>query len=82
MTNYFDYHKKLFVVPARRFLFDNTISKEAPNTVLHQAEAEHTSRCNDRALYGAANNGVVNLFHTIINNLWYQDLKDADVYYS
>ena len=42
---------------------------------------EHTACHNVRALYDAANNGVVDFFRTIVDEMWYQDLKDAEVYY-
>ena len=79
---YLSHHNAAFAVPVRRSLFDKNISKDAPNTIIQKAEAEHTDLCNDHALYNAAKNGFVNLFHTIVDETWYQDLKDANTYYS
>ena len=43
---------------------------------------EHTTRHEYRALYNAANNGVVNFFCTIVDKTGYQYLKDYNSYYS
>ena len=77
-NKYFAGHNTLFTVPARRSLFDTTIAKASTNTVLHQAEAEHTARRNNRALYKAVSSGVVNFFRTIVDETCYQYLKDTD----
>ena len=79
---YLALHNAAFVVPVIRFLLDTTIPEGAPNSVIHKAEAEHTVRRNDHALYDAANNGVVKLFYTIVDDTWYQDLKGTSTYYS
>ena len=79
---YIAHHNEAFVVPFRRSLFNTDISKQAPNAVLHKAKAEHAACSNNSTLYNATNNGVINFFRTIVDEMWYQDLKDNDTYHS
>ena len=66
----------------RRLLFDTNIPEDALNYVLYKLEAKNTAHRNHRALYDASSNGVVNFFRIIVNETWYQYLKDTTAYYS
>jgi hypothetical protein len=52
-------------------------------TVVHvRAEAAQKSRLNNYASYKAAKQGVSKFLRNIVNETWYNDLKNADTFYT
>jgi hypothetical protein len=47
-----------------------------------RAESAHKSRLNDYARYEAAKHGAAKFLHETVNEVWYNDLKDADTFYT
>ena len=43
-----------------------------------RAEAAHKSRLDDYASYEAAEHGVAKFLRNVVDEIWYNDLKDAD----
>jgi hypothetical protein len=46
------------------------------------AEAAHASRLDNYASFEVAERGTAMLLHDIINKVWYNNLKDADTFYT
>ena len=42
----------------------------------------HKSRLNDFASYEAAKRGVAKFLHNVVDEIWYNNLKDADLFYT
>jgi hypothetical protein len=53
-----------------------------PPVICICAEAAHKSRLNDYASYRGAEWGVSKFLHNLVNEIWYNDLKNADTFYT
>ena len=67
-----------FIHPARLPLYDKNIANDATTVVQVRAEAAHKSRLDDYASYEAAEHGVAKFLRNVVDEIWYNDLKDAD----
>jgi hypothetical protein len=68
--------------PACLPLYDKMITDDAMTVVCVRAEAAHKSRLNDYASYKVAEQGVAEFLHNVVNEIWYNDLKNADTFYT
>jgi hypothetical protein len=67
-----------FVCPARLPLYDKNIADDATTVVRVRAEAAHKSRLDDYASYEAAKRGVAKFLRDVVDEIWYNNLKDAE----
>jgi hypothetical protein len=75
-------HGAKFVHPARFPLYDKTISDNTMTVVCICAEASHKSRLDDYTSYEAAKQGVSKFLRNVVDEIWYNDLKNADTFYT
>ncbi len=71
-----------FVRPACLPLYDKNIADNATTVVRVRAEAAHKSRLDDYASYEAAERGVAKFLRDVVDDIWYNDLKDAKTFYT
>ena len=71
-----------FLRPARLPLYDATIPDDAATVVRVKAEAAHKSKLEDFANYEAAERGCAKFLRDVVDEVWYNDLKDADTFYT
>jgi len=71
-----------FVRPIRLPLYDKNIADDATTVVRVRAEAAHKSRLDDYASYKAAERGVAKFLRDVVNEIWHNDLKDAETFYT
>jgi tRNA(Leu) C34 or U34 (ribose-2'-O)-methylase TrmL len=77
-----DHGNATFVRPVRLPLYDKNIADNATTVVRVCAEAAHKSRLNDYASYKAAKRGVAKFLRDVVDEIWYNDLKDAETFYT
>jgi hypothetical protein len=75
-------HGAKFVRLARLPLYNKLIASNATPVTRVHAEATHKSQLNDYASYEAAERSVANFFHDVVDKIWYNDLKDANTFYT
>jgi len=63
-------------------LYDKNIANDATTVVRVRAEAAHKARLDDYASYEAAERGVAKFLRDVVGEIWYNDLKDADTFYT
>ena len=71
-----------FVIPTRLPLYDSTIADDATTVVRVRAEAAHKARLDDFASYEAAKRGAAKFLRDSVEEVWFNDLKDADTFYT
>jgi len=71
-----------FVHPVRLPLYDKNIANNATTVVRVCAEAAHKSCLDDYTSYEAAECGVVKFLRNVVDEIWHNDLKDADTFYT
>ena len=71
-----DHGNKKFVSPSRLPLYDKNIADNATTVVRVCAEAAHKAR------YEAAKWGVSTFLCNVVDEIWYNDLKDAKTFYT
>ncbi len=71
-----------FVRPIRLPLYDGSIPNNATMVVHICMETAHKARLNSYASYKAAKRGAAKLLCDTINEVWYNDLKDADTFHT
>lgn len=71
-----------FVRPARLPLYDSSIPDDAPTVVRVRSEAAHKSKLEDYANYEAAERGCAKFLRDVVDEVWYNDLKDAETFYT
>ena len=74
-------HNK-FVRPGRLPLYDKNIADDATTVVRVRAEAAHKSRLDDYASYKAVERGNAKFLCDVVDEIWYNDLKDAETFYT
>jgi hypothetical protein len=80
-TKYTTNHSgKKFVRPKRLPLYNDTITNDASTVVRVCTEAAHKSRLEDYASYDAAKCSCAKFLRGIVDEVWYNDLKDADTF--
>lgn len=57
------------------------VPDDAATVIRVKAEAAHKSKLEDYANYDAAERGCAKFLHDAINEVWYNNLKDADTFY-
>ncbi len=70
-----------FIRPCRLPLYDKNIANDATTVVRVCAEAAHESRLDNYASYEAAERGVAKFLCNVVDEIWYNDLKDAETFY-
>ena len=71
-----------FIRPMRLPLYDLTIPDDAPTEVRVRSEAAHKSKLEDYANYEAAERGCAKFLRDVVDEVWYNDLKDAETFYT
>jgi hypothetical protein len=68
--------------PVRLPLYDLNIPDDAPTVVRVRSEAAHKSKLEDYANYEAAERGCAKFLRDVVDEVWYNDLKDAETFYT
>jgi hypothetical protein len=77
-----EHGNKTFVHPSRLPLYDKNIADDATTVVRVCAEAAHKSCLDDYASYEAAECGIAKFLRDVVDEIWYNDLKDAETFYT
>ncbi len=77
-----EHGNKKFVRPIRLPLYDKNIADDATAVIRVRAEAAHKSRLDDYASYETAERGVAKFLCYVVDEIWYNDLKDDDTFYT
>jgi len=77
-----DHGNAKFVRPCRIPLYDKNIANDTMTVIRVRAETAHKSRLGDYASYEAAERGVAKFLHNVVDEIWYNDLKDAETFYT
>lgn len=77
-----DHGGHAFKRPARLPLYDSNIPDDATTVIRVPAESAHKSRLDDYASYEAAERGAAKFLRDTVDEMWYNDLKDADTFYT
>jgi hypothetical protein len=75
-------HGAIFVRPICLPLYDGSIANNATTVVRVHAESAHKACLNDFAGYEAAERGAAKFLRNAVNEVWYNDLKDANTFYT
>jgi hypothetical protein len=70
-----------FKHPVRLPLYDTSIKDNASTVVCVRAEAAHKARLNNYVSFEAAERGAAKFLREVVDEVWYNDLKDADTFY-
>jgi hypothetical protein len=71
-----------FVRPSCLPLYNKNITDDA-TTIIHVCtKAAHKSRLDNYTSYKAAKRGVAKFLHNVVNQIWYNNLKDAKNFYT
>jgi hypothetical protein len=70
-----------FVRPSHLSLYNRNIAGDTTTVVRVCAKAAHKS-LNDYASYKAAKRGVTEFLLNVVNEIWYNNLKDAKTFYT
>jgi hypothetical protein len=71
-----------FVRPSCLPFYDKNIADNATTVVHVHAKAAHKSCLDDYASYKAAERGIAKFLCNVVNEIWYNDLKDAKTFYT
>jgi hypothetical protein len=71
-----------FIRPLRLPLYDASIADDATTVICVCAESAHQAKLNDCASFEAAKRGAAKFLCGVIDEVWYNDLKDADTFYT
>ena len=77
-----DHGNNKFVHPSCLPLYDTSIADNATTVIRVCAEAAHKSSLDDFANYEAAKRGITKFLRNVVDEIWYNDLKDADTLYT
>jgi hypothetical protein len=77
-----DHGGATFVRPIHLPLYNSSIANNATRVIRIRAESAHQARLNDYASYKVAERGAPKFLCKTINKVWYNDLKDADTFYT
>jgi hypothetical protein len=75
-------HGAKFVCPACLPLYNKTIADNATTVVHVCAEAAQKSQLYDYAIYKVAKQGVSKFLHDVVDEISYNNLKNANTYYT
>jgi hypothetical protein len=73
-------HCANYVRPACLPLYNKTITDYATSVVCVCAEAAHKSQLDDYASYEGAKQGMSKFFHDVVDNIWYNGLKNVNTF--
>ena len=71
-----------FTRPIRLPFYDSSIADNATTVIRVRAEAAHKACLDDCSSYEAAERGAAKFLHNIIDEVWYNNLKDANTFYT
>jgi hypothetical protein len=77
-----DHGNTAFVRPTRLPLYDSTIPDDATTVVRVKRETAHKALVDNYASYKAAEQGVARFLREVADDLWINDLKDANTFYT
>jgi hypothetical protein len=77
-----DHGNKKFVRPKRLPLYDDTIANNTTTVVRVCSEVAHKTRLVDFASYEAAERGVAKFLRDVVDEIWYNNPKDANLFYT
>ncbi len=77
-----DHGGNAFKRPDRLPLYDSSIADDATTVVRVCAESAHKFRLDNYTMYKAAEHGAAKFLRETVNEVWYNDLKDADTFYT
>ena len=72
----------MYSIPPFIALYNDTINRDATIIEVHQAKGKHEARRNDRALYKTVDTACKNFIMEVVDETWYKELKDPDVFYT
>jgi hypothetical protein len=75
-------HGTTFVHPVCLPLYNGTIANDATTVVRIHMESAHKARLDNFASYKAAKHRAAKFLHDTIDKVWYNDLKDANTFYT
>jgi hypothetical protein len=75
-------HGAKFIRLACLPLYNKMIADDATTVIRVCAEAAHKSQLNDYAGYEAAKQGVAKFLCNVVDEIWYNDLKNANTFYT
>ena len=68
--------------PVRLPLYNASIADNATTVVRVHSEAAHKAHLDDYASFEAAERGAANFLRDVVDEVWYNDLKDAETFYT
>jgi hypothetical protein len=71
-----------FVRPLCLPLYDATIADDATTVVCICAESTHQAKLDNYASFKAAERGAAKFLREVVDEVWYNDLKDANTFYT
>ena len=71
-----------FVRPLCLPLYDVTIADDATTVVCVCAESAHQAKLDNYASFEAAERSAAKFLCEVVNEVWYNDLKNADIFYT
>jgi hypothetical protein len=77
-----DHGASKFVRPSRLPLYDRNNADDATTVVRVCTKAAHRFRLGGYASYKAAKCGVAKFLHGVVDEIWYNNLKDAETFYT
>jgi hypothetical protein len=81
-ARYASEHGGTFVHPTRLPLYDGTIANNATTAIRVCAESAHKARLNNFASYKAAKCRAAEFLRDTVDEVWYNDLKDTNTFYT
>jgi hypothetical protein len=77
-----DHGGATFVRPLRLPLYNATIADDATTVICVCAESAHQAKLDDYASFEAAKRGAAKFLREVIDEVWYNNLKDANTFYT
>jgi hypothetical protein len=77
-----DHGSTKFIRPSRLPLYNKNIADDATTVVRVRAKAAHKSCLDNYASYKAAKCGVVKFLCNVVGEIWCNNLKDAEMFYT
>jgi hypothetical protein len=71
-----------FIRPLRLPFYNVTIANDATTVICVCAESAHQAKLNDYTSFEAAERGAAKILCKVVNEVWYNNLKDADTFYT
>ena len=76
------YSKGAYSIPPVIILYDDPINRDATRTEVHQVEGKYEARKNDCTLYETAEKVCKNLIMELVDETWYKELENPDMFYT